>query len=101
MTPSERTQRLMDTLALCRSGYAGVDANGQIKDRRTTQGLIAMRKNQSLHTPEPLPVEGEFKEGSAKWHLARNSVPKIIKCHACENERLGIKVNHHLHTCGK
>lgn len=68
-----RMKSLMDGIDLIKSGYAGVDRNGTIKDRRTNQGLIAIRENPSLATPEPKPVEGEFKESSREWFAARNA----------------------------
>lgn len=67
-----KMKMLLDGIELIKSGYAGVDKNGTIKDRRTTQGLIACRENPSLNTPHPKPVEGELIEGTKEWFEARN-----------------------------
>ena len=76
MTDQEKEAKvksLMEGIDLIKSGYAGVDRNGTIKDRRTTQGLIACRENSLLATPKPKKVEGEYKEGSSDFFKARNA----------------------------
>lgn len=53
---------MVDILELIKSGYAGMQQDGKIVDRRQYPEAIAIQANQLLGVPEPLPVEKKDKD---------------------------------------
>ena len=49
----KRLNAALDAIELLGSGYAGVDRNGRIVDRRSDKEAVPIKKLQSIGTPEP------------------------------------------------
>lgn len=53
---AEGRQDLVDTYELLQSGYAGVNQQGTIVDRRVEKNAVPIQKNSMFNAPDPLPV---------------------------------------------
>lgn len=50
---AERLKMLLEVKGIMESGYAGVDQNGTIVDRRKVKKAVPIQKNPLFNTPKP------------------------------------------------
>lgn len=59
MTEQKRKEALLKSLELTKSGYAGIDKNGNKVDRRQYPDAVPLQKNTLLGIPEPKKLPNE------------------------------------------
>lgn len=57
MNDKEREKSLMKSLDLTKSGYAGIDRNGNKVDRREHPDATPMKENRAMEIPKPKQVK--------------------------------------------
>lgn len=76
-----RIELLRKGIEISKSGYGGVDRNGNVVDRREHPSAVPIQKNSIFGTPEPLAVICQ----RCKRDLATDRYSDLIVCEHCFN----------------